>query len=190
MNVEEIRARCEQVPGLVDLEAELPLLHRLVSALEPGQVYFEIGTAGGRSALIAGLSAQEGVEVWTIDSAKRQSVASLVAYIDTIIRKLAWYDAMRTVRFCPLASEEMAWDEKPIDVLFIDGNHSPAAVQYDVERWGEYVPIGGIVAFHDAVVGDWPHYKGVTAAVARLLETGDWEQKQGARSIAVLRRVR
>jgi len=39
-------------------------------------------------------------------------------------------------------------------------------------------------------VGDWPYYKGVTAAVVRLLETGDWVQEEGARSIAVLRRVK
>lgn len=190
MKIDEIRARCKQVPGLVNLDEELPLLHRLVSALEPGQVYFEIGTAGGRSALIAGLSAQPGVKVWTIDNAMRQSVQEHVRYIETIIVRFAWLDVLHSVSFCPLASGEMAWDNKPIDVLFIDGDHSPAGVWADVRRWAKYVPTGGVVAFHDAVVGDWSYYRGVTAAVAWLLESGDWVQEQGARSIAVLRRVK
>jgi len=85
----------------------------------------------------------------------------------------------------------MIWDEKPIDILFVDGDHSPAAVQADIDLWALFVPIGGIVAFHDAVPSeDWSYYKGVVAAVQRLLDTGDWAQEQGARSIAVLKRRR
>lgn len=190
MNVDKIRARCERIPKLIDLGEEMPLLHRLVSALQLGQVYFEIGTASGCSALIAGLSAQEGVEIWTIDNALRQTVRDHVRYIETIVARLAWHGILHAVRFWPLGSDEMAWDNKAIDVLFIDGDHSPSGVQTDVNNWTPFVPIGGVVAFHDAVEGDWPYYKGVTAAVARLLETGDWMREQGARSIAVLRRVK
>jgi len=193
MNIEAVREIVGAVPGLVDLKDELPLLHRLVSALRLRQIYFEIGTAGGRSALIAALSAsgQADVEVWTVDNAWQQyDVARYVKYVETIYKRLAFYGALRRVRFCPLASLDMPWDGRPIDVLFIDGNHSPASIRDDVKKWTPYVPAGGIVAFHDAVVGDWPYYKGVTAAVARLLETGDWVQEEGARSIAVLRRVK
>jgi len=189
MNVDAARELARSVPGLVDLKDELPLLYRLASALEPGQVYFEIGTAGGRSALIAALAAQDGVEVWTIDNAWQQyDIERYVKYIKEIYERFAFYCELHKVRFCPLASADMPWAGAPIALLFIDGNHSPASIRADVKRWTPFVPVGGAVAFHDAVVGPWAHYQGVTAIVKRLLETGDWVQEQGARSIAVLRR--
>jgi len=191
MNVEQVRALCSQTHGLIELDDELALLHRLASALQPGQVYFEIGTAGGRSALTAALSAQEGVEIWTIDiGGRKEDVRAHVKYIKRVYERFARYDVLHKVRFCPLASAEMPWDDKPINVLFIDGGHSPAAVGADVERWTPFVPVGGVVAFHDAVKGPWAYYKGALAAVKRLLDTGDWTQEQSARSIAVLKRIK
>lgn len=190
MKAEDIRELLEHWPGQIDLEDELPCLHRLVSALEPGQVYFEIGTGAGRSALIAALSARDGVEIWTIDNARRCSVEDQTGYIKAILSRFAYLDVLHKARFYPLSSDEMPWDGETIDILFIDGDHSPVAVQVDINNWTPFVPVGGVIAFHDAIKGPWKYYKGVVAAVARLLETGDWAQEQGARSIAVLRRVR
>ena len=188
--VEEIRALVDTFKGLIELDKELPVLHRLVSALQPGQVYFEIGTCGGRSALIAALSARNGVEIWTIDIAQRGDVSQHVKYSQKIYQRFASFGVLHSTRFLPLASAEMVWDDKPIDVLFIDGWHSPAGVKADVDKWSPFVPVGGVVAFHDAVPGKWAYYSGVVAQVKRLLDTGDWVQETGGRSIAVLRRTR
>ena len=40
----------------------------------------------------------------------------------------------------------------PVDVIFIDGNHTYAGVKADWEHWHENVNPGGLVAFHDVFV--------------------------------------
>jgi predicted O-methyltransferase YrrM len=40
-------------------------------------------------------------------------------------------------------------DNKTIDFLFIDGDHSYKAVKSDFENYSKFVRKGGIVAFHD-----------------------------------------
>jgi predicted O-methyltransferase YrrM len=60
---------------------------------------------------------------------------------------------------------------KPIDFLFIDGDHDEVAVMRDWSDWSRFVVPGGVVAFHDARVFDhgWttPMY-GPVRAVNRL----------------------
>ena len=53
------------------------------------------------------------------------------------------------------SSEEAAkkWD-KPIRLLFIDGDHSYEASRQDFALWAPFVVPGGVIAFHD--VGNWP----------------------------------
>ena len=187
--VDEIRALLKPVKGLVDPDKELPVLYGLVSSLKPGQVYFEIGTRTGRSALMAALSARDGVEIWTIDLACRTDVPKHVEYIQAVYSRFASFGVLHNAHFCPLSSTEMPWDDKPIDVLFIDGWHSPVGVKADVDKWSPFVPLGGKIAFHDAIPGKWAHYTGVMIQVERLRNSGDWEEEIGGRSIAVFKRV-
>jgi predicted O-methyltransferase YrrM len=44
-----------------------------------------------------------------------------------------------------------------IDFLFLDGDHSEAAVQMDWDDWHQFLIPGGVVAFHDAAIfpGGW-----------------------------------
>jgi predicted O-methyltransferase YrrM len=169
---------------LIDLDTELPVLHRYASRLLPGQTYFETGTYNGCSAMIAALSSPPGVQVWTIDNADRINAALYVLHILKLCTRCGVH---RDVRFFPLASEEMPWAGEAIDMLFIDGGHSLEAVNFDVTRWTPFVPSGGIVAFHDAVEGKG--YRSVIDTVARLDDSGEWEREEGGGSIAVLRRT-
>jgi len=68
-------------------------------------------------------------------------------------------------------SEEVgaAWDRGPIDVLFIDGDHSYEGVVRDVEAWVPHVKPGGLVMFHDTgLEGVW---KGIEATLPLLKPT-------------------
>ena len=71
-------------------------------------------------------------------------------------------------------SEAAARDWKlPVDLVFIDGDHSEAACRLDWELWHPRVRPGGVVAFHDARGGD----PGPTAVVDSLfsgLGTDGW----------------
>jgi FkbM family methyltransferase len=141
------------------------------------------GTYNGCSAMIAALSSPPGVQVWTIDSAKRDDLAKYTLHILQLCIRCGVH---RDVHFFPLSSEEMAWSGDTIDFLFIDGGHSLEAVSFDVARWTPFVPAGGMVAFHDAVEGSG--YRSVIDAVARLEGSGEWTREEGGGSIAVLRR--
>jgi hypothetical protein len=50
-----------------------------------------------------------------------------------------------------------AWT-RPLDFLFLDGDHSESAVRQDWNDWRRFVIPGGVVVFHDARVfpGGWP----------------------------------
>ncbi len=41
------------------------------------------------------------------------------------------------------------WDGRPIDLLWVDGDHSEEAVAFDLGEWGRFVGPGGLVAAHD-----------------------------------------
>jgi predicted O-methyltransferase YrrM len=64
-------------------------------------------------------------------------------------------------------SEEAVTDwNKPIRLLFIDGDHSYEASRLDFELWSPFVVSGGLIAFHD--IGRWP---GVTDFYKELMST-------------------
>ena len=76
--------------------------------------------------------------------------------------RLRWHVAL---------SEEVArdWDE-PVDLVFVDGDHSEAGCRLDWELWSPFVAPGGAVAFHDARDGGGPEpgLPGPTAVVDSL----------------------
>jgi predicted O-methyltransferase YrrM len=59
---------------------------------------------------------------------------------------------------CPIrTTSEKArqiFEDQPIRFLFIDGCHQPEYVKLDWDLWSPFIPIGGIVAFHDAIASD------------------------------------
>lgn len=52
------------------------------------------------------------------------------------------------------------WDGRPIDLLWVDGDHSYEAAKFDLESWGAFVRPGGIIAAHDYA----PRFPGVIRA--------------------------
>ena len=85
-----------------------------------------------------------------------------------------------------VASSEEAvkrWD-RPIRLLFIDGDHSYEESRKDFELWSPFVVAGGIVAFHD--VGNAP---GVTKFYREMMQaTQHYEQFVRIMSLAVVQK--
>jgi hypothetical protein len=81
-----------------------------------------------------------------------------------------------------------AWRGGPVDVVFIDGDHSPAGVREDWDVWHSHVPAGGRVAFHDAN----GHSPGPSAVVDELFygeqPVAGWTVERAVESLAVVRR--
>jgi predicted O-methyltransferase YrrM len=75
---------------------------------------------------------------------------------------------------------------EPLELLFIDGDHSYEGAKADYERWRAFVRPGGHLLFHDAVdTGGYGNvYPGVAELVGEIERGGGWRRLAGAGSIA------
>ena len=147
------------VPGLDDLrvnaapvvasqkrEELLPALE-LVRALQPKRVC-EIGTsAGGTLYLLTRVSAPDALIV---------SIDLVVAPHSALLRSRFAKPGQRLVSLAGDSHSEAILQQlrelvagEPLDVLFIDGDHSYEGVRADFERYAPLVRSGGIVLLHD-----------------------------------------
>jgi Methyltransferase domain len=121
----------------LDTWAHLPFLkeHAKGNVLEIG-VHCGIST----TALLAGVE-ENGGHVYSVD------VHPSCRYV--------WYGHPQWTFFCP-----WAWDEVntggPIDLLFIDGDHSYEGVMADLSRYSFLVNPGGLILCHDADTASFP----------------------------------
>jgi predicted O-methyltransferase YrrM len=82
----------------------------------------------------------------------------------------------------------------PVDLVFVDGDHSEDACRRDWELWHPFVEPGGVVAFHDARAGKpagWGD-PGPTAVVDELFRDGGgaegWEIAAERDTVVAVRR--
>ena len=79
------------------------------------------------------------------------------------------------------------WD-RPIDFLFIDGDHAYGAVKRDWDDWNVHVKPDGVIAFHDAMLdAPWMDESyGSARFVGELTAAGGpWHLAESADSLAV-----
>ena len=74
------------------------------------------------------------------------------------------------------------WDGAPIDVLWVDGDHSYEGAKTDFVDWSPFVRSGGVIAAHDAYRERFP---GVLKAWNEVIGSSDeWGETQRCRTIA------
>jgi predicted O-methyltransferase YrrM len=132
MNLEEVWKNYSS--HIEQSQEDCHVLEGYIKEITPPNYYVEIGTRWGGSALVAKYFAPEGVDVYTID------------VNDLDVSKQELKD--RGIKFIHSPSVIIAeiWG-KPIQVLFIDGNHNEALM--DFNAWEKHVVKGGIILFHD-----------------------------------------
>lgn len=132
-------------------QADMAIMKEEVEKLQPEDIYLEIGVDEGRSLTVARHYAHD--EVWTIG----------VDYIDPPGRapymniKLGHFPngtgmisiGKRCIYIHGDANMVAQLWEKPISLLFIDGDHSYEGVQKDHTAWVPKVKKGGTVLYHD-----------------------------------------
>jgi len=99
--------------------------------------------------------------------------------------KVVWHIAFSV----PVAE---AWAGGPVDLVFIDGDHSEAGVAADWAAWAPLVEVGGCVMFHDARHGvpGGVGLPGPTAVVDRDVRTAPgWEVVDEVDAAVAVRRV-
>lgn len=128
---------------------------------DPPRTVLEIGTFGGGTAFLFARAAAPDALVVTVDAdggpgaalgrfAPRALVCRAVAGPGQTVVPLLRADSHRPET---LAAVRRTLGDRPLDFLFVDGDHSAEGVRADV---ADYLPLlrpGGIAAFHDIVDG-------------------------------------
>ena len=130
----------EKTPRLQLWKEEAAVLASFAAAVPAGGTIVEIGTAEGATARLMRDAAKPDVGIYTVDVAPSRIARESLAG--------------RNVNVVAKASELFAADwasqvGRPIDFLFIDGNHDLLHVVTDWNAWTPHVRSGGLVAFHD-----------------------------------------
>jgi predicted O-methyltransferase YrrM len=183
----------------MQVESELRSFLELV-ALEQPRAVVEIGTGRGGTLFLLASVAQPDAVLVSIDAAHAEGVfGGRRAYR----HRTRLYGALgrpgQGVVFIAADSHrsetrlavEAALRGRAVDLLFIDGDHSPDGVESDFELYSPLVRNGGLVAFHDIVPGPAEHVGGVPGFWQRIRSgdspelVADWGQ--GGCGIGVLR---
>ncbi len=171
--------------GVASLQIdEAALLYRLGRDATTGPLA-EIGRFKGGSTFVFASAIPDGVELWSYDVhvALRPDMPG-ERLDEELSRALDRYGLASKVHLLVADSRTAEPPPTPIEVLFIDGDHSYEGARSDFERWGALVRPGGHLLFHDAVDtgGYGNHYPGVVRLIA---EIGDgWKRQPDAGSIA------
>ena len=157
-------------------------LYRLALEARP-RTAVEIGRFRGGSTFVLAAALEEGV-LHSYDLETRQGRDGLQLDRE-LMKALEQYGLAGRVRLHVGDSRTATQPEAPVDLLFVDGDHSEAGVRADFERWAPLLGEGGHLLFHDAV--DVPDFVKTSApGVAEVVaEIGDgFERRAAAGSLA------
>ena len=192
--------------GFMPEDEGLALYAAAVEVAELGPLV-EIGSYCGRSTLLlAAAAAKAGTHVVTIDhhrgSEEHQPgweyhdpdlVDPAVGRTDTlpVFRNVIATSGLEEFVLAVVGRAEdlgRYWST-PVGLVFVDGSHTDVSAQRDYEIWAPHVAPGGLLAIHD--VFDNPDDGGQAPfrAYRRALESGQFSEVGGCRSLRLLRRV-
>lgn len=161
--------------------AEVPALQALVLSLPENPVVINVGAGFGTSG-VAMLECRQDVTLTTFDIEDGPSPTGSLE-TERNAMKNAELDHMLGVNWFQVVSDSAVagdkWDSNaPVDMVFIDADHSYEACKRDILAWLPKIKSGGIIAIHDYgksqvrfnMNGPIPDpFPGVDAAVNELL---------------------
>jgi predicted O-methyltransferase YrrM len=126
---------------------EAAYLYRLVREERP-RIVVELGRFRGGSTFLIATALDNGVlHSYDIETRQGRSGTELDRGLSAALER---YGLTGRVAL-HVADSRGADPPGPIDVLFVDGDHSEEGVRADFERWSPHVEPGGHLLFHDAV---------------------------------------
>lgn len=180
-SVQQIRRITDKVDGWLG-SREGPYLYSLAKVASPMGAVVEIGSWKGKSTiwLAKGCQAVNGEKLYAVDPhrggseeefRKNIGMAGVDSFVTPIVKT-----SMEAVR---------GWD-RPIGLLWIDGDHSYESVRHDFFSWEPKVVESGIIALHDTY-----SWEGVRRVVDdEILKTDKFQVLGQFDSILVVRKVR
>lgn len=166
----DIHGKIKMVEGWLKKE-EVEILYFLAKNCKKGGAIVEIGSWKGKSTICLALGSKDGnkiivnsidhhtgspehrlihKKVWTLDDFKKNITS---AGINDLVRPI--------VKTSETAAQSFS---EPINLIFIDADHSYEGIKNDFELWFPKVSEGGIMAFHDTT-----SWKGPSKAVNQLI---------------------
>jgi predicted O-methyltransferase YrrM len=166
--------------------SELIALMRLAMCCEAGSRALEIGSHLGASALfIGGAIAKRGGHLYCVDTWNNETMPD--GERDTFAEFLTNTSPLRRA-IIPLRGRSTQIDrtqiKSPLQLLFIDGDHSYDAVRDDFRYYEPLLAPNAIVAFHDCTA-----YCGVARFIGELLAGTDWTVAGSERSLLWIERA-
>lgn len=137
-------------PG--QIPSEIAELVEIIRAERPRRT-LEVGTAGGGTLFLLAWASADDARLLSLDinpfhRPRRRLYRSFGRRGQTVEILCADSHLLET-----RSAVAAFFGGEPLDVLFIDGDHSDASVRRDFELYAPLVRPGGIVAFHDIVGG-------------------------------------
>ncbi len=184
------RETLEALEGMTSV-AQLERLYTLARAVTTGCIV-EVGSYRGRSTSALALGSIDGhdVPVFAIEPhaasngepGGRSGAPDRAAFFTAMLATDAW----QAVRLVSLISEVVTagWD-RPVSLLWIDGDHSYETVAAQYRCWEGQLADGAVVAFD----GTASPALGPARLVAELVESGRWRVDGEVGEMAVLRPV-
>ena len=132
-------------------QADMAIMKEECEKLKPGDVYVEIGVDEGRSLTVARHYSND--EVWTvgvdyIDPPARAPYMNIPFGYSPNSQGLIKIGSRCVFIHGDASMVAQLWD-RPINLLFIDGDHSYEGVQKDHNSWVPKVKKGGVILYHD-----------------------------------------
>ncbi len=182
----QMSSRADLIPsGLGDSAG---LLSGLVRSMKP-QVCVEIGSARGKSACYIGMALKENGHgtLYAIDPHEQTDWNDTDATnsIDVFLNNISALELSKQINVIRSYSDDAARDwKRPIDLIFIDGDHSYEGVKRDWEMFVPHVKPFGVVIFHDTI-WDLPSYGAETRADMGVPRFVDELRQQGYQVLTI-----
>jgi predicted O-methyltransferase YrrM len=165
---------------------ELGVLHDLAANVRVAGNVLEIGSyLGASSCYLAGALSLRNGRLYCVDTWKNQTMPEgerdTYAEFRRNISGVADHITPLRKRSDELEAHDVAL---PLDLVFIDADHSYAAVRADCERVRDWVIDGGILALHDCTC-----FESVSRVLGEILASGSWQIAGNVDSLVWLRRI-
>jgi predicted O-methyltransferase YrrM len=177
LNFEELA----ELDGLISRDVG-ELLHSFAALVTGDQAIVELGSYRGKSTcyLATGASIDHKAPVYAVDAWSEEVSAWRSAVLSTLpspsfddftaqLDKAGVSDGVRVIRNLTTLAAEL-YDGPPVGLLYIDGDHSRAAVLADFRAWRRHLAPHAVIIFDDFGVTKNP---GVSLAVGDLEASGE-----------------
>ena len=165
---------------------ELKALYDLALSRPPGTGALEVGSyLGASTCYIAAALARRGGMLTCIDTWQNQTMpeGERDTYGEFLRNVAPIKDRLVLVR---KRTEDVVPADLggPFHLIFLDGDHSYAAVQADFQKVAPFLAPGGIIAFHDA-----RDFSGVSRTIGEALACGEWQVMGVVENLLWIRRA-